>query len=180
MTRRRSETMTEDERAAFERIGMTLGELTAVGEVELCQRLWPMRAAAAMSKPGGERSTEMTTLRRRARDVINSLRLGYRSAILDTKRGYFYTTDPAERLRFCTSRHKRAMTSLVIESIVKHAAPLEDGVQLFLEFLKSHEEISRRIAKREGREHKPLDPQTVVAAVAEGAKQLTETDSSAD
>jgi hypothetical protein len=166
--------MTEDERLILARLDMTEGELSAVGEVDLCRAAWPMETAEAMSKPDGEHSREMVTMRRKVRKIVESLRIGHRSAILDTQRGYFFAADKGEVLRFCQSRHRRAMTSLVIESIVKQALPLEDGIQLFMEFLQEHERINRRIAARQGKVHTPINPADVVAAVAEKAKELSE------
>lgn len=172
MIRARRETMTEDERRVMARLEMALGEVSAVGEVEICQCLWPEVTAAALAKEGGERSKEMTTLRRRVRKIIEGLRIGYRSAILDTSLGYFYAADDGEVRRFCDSRHKRAMTSLVIESIARKGQPLDDGIQLFFEFLQSHEEALRRVAERQGKTHTPIASADVVAAVAEKAKTL--------
>ena len=134
-------------------------------EVELCKLLWPLEADVAIHKEGGERSKEMETLRRRVRDIIYELRIGFRSAILDTANGYFYSKDPREVEKCCASRHKRAMTGLVIESIIRKGQPLADGVQLFMEFLKSHEDIRRRAAERMGKVHTPIDPGEVVRAV---------------
>jgi hypothetical protein len=166
--------MTEEERAALARIELALGETCAVGEVEMCQLLWPLEASAALAKPGGEHSKEMGTLRRRVRDIILSLRVGYRSAILDSVHGYFVACGSDEVERFCQSRRRRAMSSLVIQSIVRKAQPLEDGIQLLMEFLGSQEEISRKIAKRQGKTYAGIKPEQLVAAVAEKAKGLAD------
>lgn len=166
------ELLNEEERAVLDRLDMTEGEITAVGEVELAQRLWPMEADVAMHKEGGERSKEMEALRRRVRKIIESLRVGFRCAILDTSKGYFYPADSREVEKCCGTRHKRAMKSLVIESIIRKGQPLKDGVQMFMEFLKSHEDSRRRQAKREGFEHRPIDPAEIVRAVEAQAFEL--------
>ncbi len=165
MAPRSRETMTEEERGVAARLELARGELCAVGEVDIAKTLWPLETAAACAKPGAERSTEMEALRRRVRKIIETLRLGYRSAILDSAKGYFYAIDAAEVKRCCASRHTRAMTSLVIESIIKKGQPLEDGVQMFMEFLKVNEDLARKAAERQGVKHTPIDPADVVRAV---------------
>jgi len=164
--------MTEEERTVLARIELAVGEQAAVGEVELCRRIWPMETEVALGKPGGARSVEMLTMRRRVRKIIFELRVGWRSAILDTSHGYFFASDSVEVEQFCRRRHKRSMTGLYIESIVRKGQPLDIGVQMFMEFLFSHEDAARKAARRRGIAFKPTNPADVVAAVAEQAKTL--------
>lgn len=168
--------MTDEEKLVLSRIELAVGQKSAVGEVELSRLLWPLETYAAMGPDLDERTPLMMTLRRRVRKVVSVLRLDFNEPILDSARGYFFAADDEETRRFCQSRHRRGITSLVIESIVRKTRPLDVGVQQFFEFLKSEEERRRRLAERLGHEFIALDPAEVVGAVAERARSLTAED----
>ena len=154
--------MMDAEVMVWVRIEQAMGQVAAVGELELCRCVWPVETAAACCEAGGERSKTMSGLRRKIRSIVSVLRLEYSKPILDSPKGYFLAACQEEEVEFCRSRHRRGITSLVVERIVRRQSVAEVGVQQLFEFIQAETARRQRHFERTG---ETLPKPTAVEAV---------------